>query len=133
MPNARNDLRHHDLQKNRSPTVDILKPEIYQWLSQKAEKENTSLRRLVNNLLETYKEKEEFISGYITSIKKIGFEDGLLYLRDNEMKKTITVSLLNGFIQCDLCDSKDCIHILYAMTLPEIARLESVASKTRKK
>ena len=120
--NSQSDVR------TRSPTVDILDPDVYQWLSDKAKKDDTSLRKLVKNMLEMQKEKEEFIAEYIQPIKKISFEDGLLYLRDNSMKKTATISLLDGFIQCDVCDSKECIHVLYAMTLPEIARLERISS-----
>jgi len=124
--NAQSDVR------TRSPTVDILDPDVYKWLSDKAKKDDTSLRKLVNNMLEMQKEKEEFIADYIQPIKKISFEDGLLYLKDSSMKKAVTISLLNGFIQCDVCDSKECIHVLYAMTLPEIARLERISSKSKK-
>jgi len=124
--NAQSDVR------TRSPTVDILDPDVYKWLSDKAKKDDTSLRKLVNNMLEMQKEKEEFIADYIQPIKKVSFEDGLLFLRDKSKKKAVTISLLNGFIQCDVCDSKECIHVLYAMTLPEIARLERISSKSKK-
>ena len=116
----------------RKPTVDILRHDTYKKLSYKAESQNTSLRKFVNDILEMYLEKEEFLSQYVPKIKKIAFEDGVLYLRDSEVGKTATIRYLDGYIQCDVCDSKECIHVLYAMTLPELGSLEPIKSKGKK-
>ena len=116
----------------RKPTIDILKQDTYQKLSERAESQNTSLRKFVNDILEMYLEKEEFLTEYIQKIKKIAFEGGILYLRDSEINKTTTITHLDGYIQCDVCNSKECIHVLYAMTLPELGRFEPIKSKNKK-
>ena len=54
----------------RKPTVDILRHDTYQKLSDRAENQNTSLRKFVNDILEMYLEKEEFLSQYVPKIKK---------------------------------------------------------------
>ena len=119
-------------QKTRKPTVDILKQETYDNLSQKAENEGTSLRKFANDILEAYLEKEEFLAEYIPKIKKIAFEDGVLYLRDKEKNKTATISHAEGYVYCDTCDSRDCIHVLYAMATPELGKLEPIKSKSKR-
>ena len=119
----------------RPTSVDIIKPEINKKISALADVKGTSTRRFVNDLLEMYIEKEEFISRYIPQLKKIGFDEDLgeIYLRDSQISKSPTVSKTSdGFIKCDTCkkDVQDsCVHVMYAMTQPEIGRLHLARKK----
>ena len=130
---ARGKEKPHE--SNKRPTsVDIIKPEVNEKISEMAVIKGTSTRKYVNDLLEMHVEKEDFLTEYLPQIKKIGFDENLgeIYLRDSKISKSPTISLPNGYIECDTCDDKfrkSCVHVMYAMTQPEIGRL----SFTRKK
>ena len=51
---------------------------------------------------------------------------GFSNIRDNKLHKSTEIGLINGAIHCVLCDNprdQACVHIVYAMMLPEVGRL----------
>jgi len=69
-------------------------------------------------------ERKDFLARVFPDLKKIGFTDGYLYIRDDKI--TVATIGLNdkNFVFCQLCDKKDCIHVLYSMAMIEVTRLE---------
>lgn len=112
----------------RPTSVDIINPEVNSKITNLAELQGKSTRRYVNDMLEMIIEKEEFIGRYLPQIKKIGFDEnvGEMYLRDSKISQSPTIAKIEGIIKCDTCKVEiqdSCVHVLYAMTQPEIGRL----------
>ena len=106
------------------PTIEILNPDTYTWLNEKAEEKDTSFRKYVNNFLDLEREKEKFIEKYMPKIKKVKIHEGSLILEDKDLADSyVKIGLANGLIHCYKCDKEDCKHIIYTMTLPDIASL----------
>lgn len=117
--------------EKRPPTIDIIRPETYKLLSKEAGVKGTSLRKLCNEILEMYLEKEEFLNKYIPKLKKLAFEDNILFVRDSKINKTAEISYNDGLIHCSICKKSLCFHTLYAMSQSDIARLEPGQRKKR--
>jgi len=119
MPENENETR-----KGRAPTIDIIRPEIYKALTKEAEVKGTSLRKYSNDIFEMHLDKEKFLSTYMAKFKKIAFEDNILFIRDKKVNKTAEISYKDWLIHCNLCDKTLCFHVMFAMGLPEIAKLQ---------
>lgn len=100
-------------------TVDIEKI-VYEKISKQAEKNGTSVRKLVNETLLMILEKDEFLSRFAPSISKIGIQDNVMYLRDSRKDKVIEIRMKDGKLQCN---DNDPIYLQYALALLEIVRL----------
>ena len=106
-------------------TIDILDQNVYEALKLEAEKIPESLRKYVNDQLEMGVEKQRFMRRYMPKLKKIAFDRGLLFIDDREDDKTAQVGLSkDGLVHCRLCDSDTCVHVMYALAMPELGRLE---------
>jgi len=123
--------RSEETWEKRPPTIDIIKPETYKQLSREAKTRDTSLRKLCNEILEMYLEKEEFLGKYIPKLKKLAFEDNILFVRDSKINKTAEISYDDGLIHCSICKKSLCFHTLYAMSQLDIARLEPTQRKKK--
>lgn len=52
----------------------------------------------------------------------IGFQDNILYLKDaKNLKNIIQVYLKDGSLYCENDDSFNCIHVGFALALPEVS------------
>jgi hypothetical protein len=56
-------------------------------------------------------------------LSKVGYEDDILFIRDTKLGKTAEIYLRDRSRYCNVCESKDCVHIHYALALPEVAKL----------
>ena len=110
--------------KGRAPTIDIIRPEIYKALTKEAEAKETSLRKHANEIFETHLDKSKFLSTYMPKFKLLAFEENILFIRDKKVNKTAEINYKDGLIHCNLCQKTLCYHVMYAMGLPEIARLQ---------
>lgn len=81
--------------------------------------------QFINDLLNEIIEKEEFVRRTMPLLSKIGINDDVLYIND-ERKKTVTaeVYLRDCRLYCSLDENENCDHVKFALTLPEVARLE---------
>jgi len=75
-------------------------------------------------------EREEFLSHILPELKKIGFTDGHLYIKDGKRSEVATVGLDDkGYVYCQFCKKIDCPHTLYAVAMIEVIRLEPLPKK----
>lgn len=110
--------------KKKQTNVDIIRQEIYDRLQTEAEILGKSLRKYVNDILEMNFEKEDFMKNYLPQLKKITFTNGKLYVEDSKLNKVCIIGLKRGMFHCDVCNSTECVHVIYAMTALELARIE---------
>jgi hypothetical protein len=103
-------------------TVEIFK-ETYDVMKATAGKKRWNTKDYINTVLMESIERDKFLQTYAPFLSKIGFEDNILFVRDAKLGKTAEVYLRDRTLYCNVCDSKDCIHIHYALALPETAKL----------
>jgi hypothetical protein len=103
-------------------TVEIFK-ETYDVMKQNAAKRRWNTKDYINTVLLEAIERDKFLQTYAPSLSKIGNEDNILFIRDAKQGKTAEIYLRDRSLYCNICESKDCIHIHYSLALPEIARL----------
>lgn len=103
-------------------TVEIFK-ETYDVMKATAAKRRWNTKDYINIVLMEAIERDRFLQAYAPFLSKIGFEDNILFVRDSKLGKTAEIYLRDRTLYCNVCESKDCIHIHYALALPEITKL----------
>ncbi len=78
----------------------------------------------VNELLLMNVEKDAFLRKYAPKLAKVAYEDNILFIKDFELDRTVEIYLRDHHLYCNLDNSKDCVHIHYALALPEVGRLQ---------
>jgi hypothetical protein len=107
--------------------------ETYDTMKANATKKHWSTKDYINNVLLEAIERDKFLYSYAPSLSKVGYEDNILFIRDAKLGKTAEISLRDRSLYCNVCNSKDCVHIHYAFALPEMAKLylHRLVSKAR--
>jgi hypothetical protein len=103
-------------------TVEIFR-ETYDTMKSLAEKKRWNTKEYINSVLKDSIDREKFLQAYAPFLVKVGYEGNILFIRDSKIGKTTEIYLREQVLYCNLCESKDCIHIHYALALPEIAKL----------
>jgi len=103
-------------------TVEIFK-ETYDVMKATAGKKRWNTKDYINTVLTEAIERDKFLQTYAPFLSKIGFEDNILFVKDSKLGKTAEVYLRDRTLYCNVCNSKDCLHIHYALALPETAKL----------
>ena len=103
-------------------TVEIFR-ETYEVMKSVAEKKRWNTKEYINSVLKDAIERDKFLQAYAPFLVKVGYEGNILFIRDSKIGKTTEIFLREQVLYCNLCESKDCIHIHYALALPEIAKL----------
>ena len=103
-------------------TVEIFK-ETYDVMKAMAAKRHWNTKDYINTILMEIIDRDKFLQRYAPFLVKVGFEDNILFVKDSKIDKTAEIYLRDHMLYCSICESKDCIHIHYALALPEIAKL----------
>jgi hypothetical protein len=115
-------------------TVEIFK-ETYDAMKVIATRKRWSAKDYINTVLMEAIERDKFLQSYAPSLSKVGYEDDILFIRDIKLGKTAEIYLRDRSLYCNVCECKDCVHIHYALALPEVAKLyiRRLVSSTRAK
>ena len=103
-------------------TVEIFK-ETYNAMKVVAARKRWSAKDYINTVLMEAIERDKFLRSYAPSLSKVGYEDDILFIRDTKLGKTAEIYLRDRSLYCSVCESNDCVHIHYALALPEVAKL----------
>jgi hypothetical protein len=103
-------------------TVEIFK-ETYDAMKVIATRKRWSAKDYINTVLMEAIERDKFLQSYAPSLSKVGYEDDILFIRDIKLGKTAEIYLRDRSLYCNVCEYKDCVHIHYALALPEVAKL----------
>jgi hypothetical protein len=103
-------------------TVEIFK-ETYDAMKVIATRKHWSTKDYINSVLMESIERDKFLRSYAPSLSKVGYEDDILFIRDIKLGKTAEIYLRDRSLYCNVCECKDCVHIHYALALPEVAKL----------
>ena len=103
-------------------TVEIFR-DTYEIMKSVAGKKRWNTKEHINSVLREAIDREKFLQAYAPYLLKVGYEGNILFIKDSKNGKTAEIYLREQMLYCNICESKDCIHIHYALALPETAKL----------
>ena len=103
-------------------TVEIFK-ETYEIMKSVAQKNRWNTKDYINSVLQGAVETDKFLKAYMPFLSKVAYESNTLFIKDSKTKQIAEVQLRDRMLFCNVCESNDCIHIHYALALPEAAKL----------
>ena len=56
----------------------------------------------------------------LQKLKKFSIDDDRVILKDNMKNRIAEVAVQKGELFCQLCDEKDCVHVGYVFSLPDV-------------
>ena len=74
----------------------------------------------VTYMLEEMMQKDKTFARYAPKIEKISVDDDRVILKDNIKNRIAEVAITKDGLTCQLCDQKDCVHVGFVFSLPEI-------------
>lgn len=123
---AQKETKGKGITRTKINTVDIIDQDVYEGLKREADILGMSFRKYANEQLEMRVEKEKFMRRYMPKLSKLAFDEGILFIKDKEDATEIAKVGLSkeGLVHCTMCKSDTCVHVMYALAMPEIGRLE---------
>ena len=92
--------------------------DVYQ--KSKGELPVNSFSGYVTYMLEEMMQKDKAFARYAPKIEKISIDDDRVVLKDNMKNRIAEVAVQKGELFCQLCDEKDCVHVGYVFSLPDV-------------
>ena len=74
----------------------------------------------VTYMLEEMMKKDKIFAEFTPKIEKISVDDDRIILKDNVKNKIAEVTVQKGELFCGLCKEKDCVHIGFVFSLPDV-------------
>ena len=74
----------------------------------------------VTYMLEEMMAKDKTFARYAPKIEKISVGDDRVILKDNIKNRIAEITIKDGQVECCLCDKKDCVHIGFVFSLPDV-------------
>jgi hypothetical protein len=74
----------------------------------------------VTYMLEQTMQKDKTFARYAPKIEKVAIDEDRVVLKDNIKNRIAEVTIQRGELFCQLCDEKDCVHIGYVFSLPDV-------------
>ena len=74
----------------------------------------------VTYLLEQMIQKDKTFARIAPKLEKISIDSDRVVLKDNIKNRIAEVVIQNGELFCLLCDEKDCVHVGYIFSIPDI-------------
>lgn len=85
-----------------------------------AEKGVRSLSGYVSYMLEEAMVRDETFAQHAPKIERISVEDDRIILQDHIQNRVAEVVFQNGALYCFLCDAKNCMHVGYVFSMPDV-------------
>jgi hypothetical protein len=80
----------------------------------------TSFSGYLTSMMEEVMLKNETFAKHSPYIEKLSIEGNVIILRDNKVNRIVEIALENGELRCLLDQKKDCIHIGFVYSLPQV-------------
>jgi predicted CopG family antitoxin len=74
----------------------------------------------VTYMLEQTMQKDKTFARYAPKIEKVAVDEDRVVLKDNIKNRIAEVAVQKGELFCQLCEEKDCVHIGYVFSLPDV-------------
>ena len=103
--------------------VDIER-ENYAKLQALSKTKSLSLRKFTNEVIKEYIEIDIIKEKYFPTFKKIGFDEGIMYVDDKTCQNIAKIKLTDSKLTCSLHDGTNvCEHILFAAMCSDLNKL----------
>ena len=74
----------------------------------------------VTYMLEQTMQKDKTFAKYALKLEKVAVDDDRVVLKDNIKNRIAEVAIQKGELFCQLCEEKDCVHIGFVFSLPDV-------------
>jgi len=74
----------------------------------------------VTYMLEQTMQKDKTFARYAPKLEKIAIDDDRVVLKDNIKNRIAEVTVQKGELFCQLCEEKDCVHVGFVFSLPDV-------------
>ncbi|MGH9998707.1 MAG: hypothetical protein ACRD90_02455 [Nitrosopumilaceae archaeon] len=74
----------------------------------------------ITYMMEDLMQKDETFARYAPKLEKIAVDDNRVVLKDNIKNRIAEVAIQNGELYCMLCEEKDCFHVGFVFSLPDV-------------
>ncbi len=74
----------------------------------------------ITYMLEENIQKDKTFARYAPKLEKISVDDDRVILKDNIKNRIAEVTIQRGELFCQLCEEKDCVHIGFVFSLPDV-------------
>ena len=74
----------------------------------------------ITYMMEDLMQKDETFARYAPKLEKIAIDDNRVVLKDNIKNRIAEVAIQNGELYCMLCEEKDCFHVGFVFSLPDV-------------
>ncbi|GKS60857.1 hypothetical protein YTPLAS21_03150 [Candidatus Nitrosocosmicus sp.] len=109
-------------------TVEIFL-ENYEKMKKRAIQKRLNIKEYINDFLQVYLEKEEFLARVAPSLSVDSYEGNRITLKDIKKKILVDVFYVNGELQCESDQTNNCIHTKFIWMIPEISRIKTNGNK----
>lgn len=99
--------------------------EIYDRVAKiyKKEKTDKSLTQWISDKLLMILEKDHFLKDYAPFLSKVAIDGNSIIIRDEKMKRLVEIIYRENKFWCDVDDKECCVHVHFALALPELTEL----------
>lgn len=111
-------------------TVEIFL-ENYEKMKKRATQKRLNIKEYINDFLQVYLEKEEFLARVAPSLSVDSYEGNRITLKDVKKKILVDVFYVNGELQCESDQTNNCIHTKFIWMIPEISRIKTNGNKIK--
>ena len=88
--------------------------------SELAMKGVNSFAGYITYMLEDMMLKDKTFARYAPKLEKVSVDDDRVIVKDNIKNRIAEVTVQRGELFCQLCEEKDCVHIGYVFSLPDV-------------
>ena len=74
----------------------------------------------VTYMLEEMMQKDKTFARYAPKLEKISVDGDRVILKDNIKNRIAEVAIQKGELFCQLCEEKDCVHVGFVFSLPDV-------------
>ena len=74
----------------------------------------------ITYMLEDMMLKDKTFARYAPKLEKISVDDDRVIIKDNIKNRIAEVTIQRGELFCQLCEEKDCFHIGFVFSLPDV-------------
>ncbi len=74
----------------------------------------------VTYMLEEMMQKDKTFARYAPKLEKISIDDDRVVIKDNIKNRIAEVAIQKGELYCQLCEDKNCVHVGYVFSLPDV-------------
>ena len=77
----------------------------------------------VTYMMEEMMQKDKTFARYAPKIEQVAMDDDRIVLKDNIRNRISEVAIQRGELFCMLCDEKNCVHVGFVFSLPNVYKI----------